>query len=1050
MGWRRERFDGSAIPSSSLLDAACFVCLGAHSLAAGARPGTPRWFLDLLGLIPILISLLALVGYACGVPTFYGWSVAAPTDALALQSAGMLTLLGIGVLCARGETGLAALVASPTSGGVVARRLLLAPVVIPLVTGLITGFARRHGYFHPELAGWLLSFANIFVFTVALWWVSVRLDRAEKTRIDAEHEVRAVNSELEARVLNRTAELKEARDSLKRSEAFLAKAQRIAHLGSWQLDGVSGGNLDSGTLIWSDETFRILGFHPGEVTPTQKLFYSRVHPDDRARVRETLSRSLRDRQPYCCEHRIQLENGTLRHVIELAEIERFDTNGTATRILGTIQDTTETRRLEEALRSRERRFRALLEKSGDSISVVGTDGRFQYLSPAVERVEGYTPEESIGQCAHDRVHPEDLDGLKQRWDQILANPGCSIPIQWRSRHKAGHWLWLEGLSTNLLADPAVGGVVTNYRDITERKAAEQKLLAQLSRMDLLHGITRAVAERQDLVSIFQVVLRALESDFPTDFGCIGLLDDARESLVVRCISTRLGSLEEFQDLRIADRIGVHANGLSHCMRGQLVFNPDLHALAFDFAKRLARAGLGSLVAAPLAVEGRVLGVLLVARVATQGFSNAECEFLNQLSSHVSLAVRQTHLYGEMQKAYEHLRQTQQAMMQQERLRALGQMASGIAHDINNAISPLTLYTETLIDSEPDLSQEGKEYLEIIKRAVFDVAATVERLREFYRQPEAQTKFLQVSLNSMVRQVAELTRARWEDLPQQRGIVIGLETDLTEPAPTIEGVESEIREALINLIFNAVDAMPTGGTLTLRTRTLPPTPSRTSGAAAVEVHDTGIGMDEETRKRCFEPFFTTKGERGTGLGLAMVYGMVQRHGAEIEIDTAPGHGTCFRLCFPIPTQKAAPVPPTPASNPRELPPLHILLVDDDRLVAKSVCTALATDNHIVEIADGGQAGIDAFLASLQPGNRRFDVLFTDLGMPHVDGRHVAAAVKAASPSTPVILLTGWGQRLSDEEGALPHVDIVLSKPTVLRELRDALKKCFPDRLKSSLT
>src|SRR5205823_11557403 len=234
----------------------------------------------------------------------------------------------------------------------------------------------------------------------------------------------------------------------------------------------------------------------------------------------------------------------------------------------------------------------------------------------------------------------------------------------------------------------------------------------------------------------------------------------------------------------------------------------------------------------------------------------------------------------------YLRQTQKAVMQQERLLALGQMASGIAHDINNAISPVALYTESLLEREPGLSPGARGQLETIRRAIDDVAQTVARMREFYRPREPQLTLAPVDLNAIVQQVVDLTRARWSAMAQQRGIAIAMRTELASDLPAIMGADNEIREALTNLIFNAVDAMPNGGPLTVRTRVAQQQGSPAEEGAVprfvqVEVIDSGIGMDEDTRRRCLEPFFSTKGERGTGLGLAMVYGAVQRHSADIR-------------------------------------------------------------------------------------------------------------------------------------------------------------------------
>jgi CheY-like chemotaxis protein len=197
------------------------------------------------------------------------------------------------------------------------------------------------------------------------------------------------------------------------------------------------------------------------------------------------------------------------------------------------------------------------------------------------------------------------------------------------------------------------------------------------------------------------------------------------------------------------------------------------------------------------------------------------------------------------------------------------------------------------------------------------------------------------------------------------------------------------------------------------------------------------MDEDTRRRCLEPFFTTKGERGTGLGLAMVYGMIQRHSAEFEIESAVGRGTLMRIAFPAYTQ---PLLATQRQSTPQLPMrrLRVLVVDDDPIIIKALEDALGGDGHIVVSASGGQAGLDAF-SSARGTSGEFSLVITDLGMPHVDGRRVAEGIKRLSPVTPVIMLTGWGNRMLAEHDTPTHVDRVLSKPPRLVELRSALRE-----------
>lgn len=571
-----------------------------------------------------------------------------------------------------------------------------------------------------------------------------------------------------------------------------------------------------------------------------------------------------------------------------------------------------------------------------------------------------------------------------------------------------------------------------------------RIQEQLARLELLNRITRAIGERLDLASIFQVMVRTLEDNLPLDFVCVCLykvevkagIDAISGRLTVTTVGFKTGGLAAELGLGVGAKLPVDGSGLALCVQGQVVYDPDISGNGHPFPMRLGEKGLRSLFLAPLVVEGKVTGVLLAARREADGFSGLDRDFLRQLSEQAALATHQADLYGALQKAYDDLRQSQQAIMQQERLRALGQLASGIAHDINNAISPVSLYVEALLEKEPGLSPRGRDNLRTIARAIEDVAETVARMREFSRQRESLQALSPVQLNRAVHQVMDLTRVRWTDMAQQKGTVFNVRADLSPDLPEVMGVESEIREALTNLFLNAFDAMPEGGTLTLRTR------KDRDGRIILEVSDTGVGMDEETRRRCLEPFYTTKGERGTGLGLAMVFAMVERHDADLEIDSAPGKGATMRLVFPA----SSAAPPEPAKPIRHAVPagrMRILVVDDDPLVAKVLQDTMQIDGHQVMTADGGQAGIQAFKAALESGDT-FDVVMTDLGMPYVDGSKVAASIKELSPATPVVLLTGWGQRLQAENEVPPHVDRLLSKPPKLADLRETLAGLVPAR------
>jgi PAS domain S-box-containing protein len=710
----------------------------------------------------------------------------------------------------------------------------------------------------------------------------------------------------------------------------------------------------------------------------------------------------------------------LAAIVESSEhaILRMDNGGVLASMI--VRDIAERKRAEEALLESAR----ILDLA--QVLVREPGGRILRWNHGAEELYGYTAAEATGRISHDLLQTrfsEPLIDIEARLERTGSWQG-------ELSHTTRDGREIEVASVWVMERDAQGAprrIMESNTDITEPGRAEQRAAAQLARLKLLHVITRAIGEHQDLHSIVQIVVGTLEDQMPIDFGCL-CLHQPPGVLVVAGVGAK--SMDSATAMRLTEQsvVPIDQNGLARCVGGQTVYEPDLSAVPFAFPQRLFKGGFRSMVCTPLLVEGKAFAVLIVARHRPGSFSCADCEFVRQLSDHVALAARQTQLHANLQAAYEDLRQTQQAVVRHEKLRVLGQMASGIAHDINNALSPASLYVEALIERAPAPS-EIRDSLLIIQRAIEGVAQTIARMKEFYAQGDPQLNHTPVSLNRLAAEVVDLTRARWSEPPQESGGMISVETRLAADLPDIYGNEGEIRDALINLIMNAVDAMPQGGVLTLR--------SGFPGTDRVqfEVTDTGIGMDEATRSRCLELFFSTKGARGTGLGLAMVYGTMERHGGELQIESAPELGTTIRLLFPIvtPTGEIRDALRSPAAVQH---PLSVLVVDDDPIILSAMRAALERDRHHVKTADGGQAGIDACSAAKRRGEP-FDVVITDLGMPNVDGRMVAAAIRALDPRTKVILLTGWGHRLIAENELPSNVDRVLEKPAKLSSLRAAI-------------
>jgi CheY-like chemotaxis protein len=283
------------------------------------------------------------------------------------------------------------------------------------------------------------------------------------------------------------------------------------------------------------------------------------------------------------------------------------------------------------------------------------------------------------------------------------------------------------------------------------------------------------------------------------------------------------------------------------------------------------------------------------------------------------------------------------------------------------------------------------------------------------------------LNQIVEQAVATTKPKWHAESLGAEISIEVQTEFAPDTPPILADPSELRDALMNLIFNAVDAMPKGGVIHLST-------SHENGLVFLRVRDSGIGMPEEVRRHCLEPFFTTKGEAGTGLGLAMVYGIVDRHEGKLDIQSKAGIGTTFVLTFPAAEKGVSEVVP---DAPRQVRPLRVLVADDQPEMCSIIASYLMNDAHIVHTAGDGKPALEALAA--EP----FDLLITDHVMPGMSGKQLAAAAKDRWPELRVILLTSMAARGANTASRV--VDRVLTKPISGLDLRRAVAEVMTESL-----
>jgi signal transduction histidine kinase len=391
-----------------------------------------------------------------------------------------------------------------------------------------------------------------------------------------------------------------------------------------------------------------------------------------------------------------------------------------------------------------------------------------------------------------------------------------------------------------------------------------------------------------------------------------------------------------------------------------------------------------------------------------------------------LSLRDTNL--QLETTLAELRATQEKLIRNERLKILGQMASGIAHDINNSLTPIIGYIDLLLMDNKN--QEISDILKVIKIASLDISNTIEHLRVFYRPKSDKELKDMIQLNELIEDSIELTKHKWKTIPKTLGKEIIVKKELLPSLPNIKGKISDIREALTNLIINACDAMNNNGTLTFKTFV-------ENNKVVFETTDNGCGMDEKTKARCLEPFYTTKGKNGTGLGLAMVSSIVNNHDAILEIESELGKGTKFRFLFD--TYEEGDI----LNNNEDYIEFHhklkiLCIINNDPIFANMIYFILTEQNHNITTSLSIEEGVSVFERE-NKNNTNFDIVIIDTGMKKINKKETAKKIQSIKSETPVIILTSWLTELypvSDQ----PNV-FLLNKPFVLKDLNKILNKIF---------
>ena len=418
----------------------------------------------------------------------------------------------------------------------------------------------------------------------------------------------------------------------------------------------------------------------------------------------------------------------------------------------------------------------------------------------------------------------------------------------------------------------------------------------------------------------------------------------------------------------------------------------------------------SILCVPLRTKSKMIGVLEVINKADGfPFTEEDAMLLNFFANQVAVAIENARYYGELKHKYEEEKQMQEKYAEIEKLRALGLMTSGIAHDFNNMLAIIAGNID-LIEIEEDKDKILKK-VQIIKKTALGSAKTIKRLQKYARTKNDALQSQTINFNSLVRDAIEISTPMWKDSPQEKGFSVEIVDTLTEEEPIVLGDDTDLREAIINMIFNSVDAMPQGGKIDIVTYAK-------NESVYLELSDNGTGMTEETKDRIFDPFFTTKGITHGGLGMSMLYGTIKRHNGSVDIKTTPGQGTTFTIVLPKGKEKIE-KRSEKSNHAFKAEEANILIIDDEPQIGAVLSEILSHQGHQTSVFDNGKDGIDALK------NGSYEILITDLGMPDLSGWEVINIARQIEPGVISGVITGWD--ISEAEAKQKGVDFLITKP-----------------------
>ncbi|GEM_PF-1075898 len=680
----------------------------------------------------------------------------------------------------------------------------------------------------------------------------------------------------------------------------------------------------------------------------------------------------------------------------------------------------------------EARFGALVEQATDAIFLIGSDGRVLQANRAAEVMYGWTRDELLSMHAADVRAGGTRDALHH--DMETAAARGSLLVETRHRRADGSEFPVE-VNMGLVKAGDETVFLAIVRDITERKAAENRIRALNRLLRTISEVNKCLARATDEESLLKDVCRILVSHGGYALAWVGRAD--RETMRVVPVASagdEAGYLQRIEvrwddtpegrgPLGIAIREG----------RPAIVSDVQIDPMVAPWRKLHASPGFGSIAAIPIRRGGEVTGGLVVYAAEKAFVDKEELALLEELTGDISYALDVLDARQSARKGEAQLEQTQKQLLQAQKMEAVGRLAGGVAHDFNNLLTVIQGYGELLQASLAD-DPERRESLGEIVKAAERASALTRQLLAFSRKQVLEPKI--VHLGEIVRETGRM-------LERLIGEDIALSLALPEDLATVKADPGQIEQVVLNLAVNARDAMPDGGQLTVSVGSLTmatpldgfPDQLPAGRWVLMTVEDTGSGMDAETLSHAFEPFFTTKERgKGTGLGLATVYGIVRQSGGRVQITSVPGRGTSFQIYFPRSNEKTTSGvrPNVHARHGTET----VLVVEDEPAVRALAKVVLERQGYMVLVAENGAAALDVVTRDPRP----IHVLLTDLVMPEMNGRELASRVAVLRPAIKVVFMSGYTADVLtgfDLKAGQAFISKPFSEKALAAKLREAL-------------